>query len=67
MTGAEENRYMNKFKPAACMDVNVQANQVSDMHVSTIEGVPVQTTLSLLFKEVDIVIRKDHESAPQGF
>ena len=67
MSGAEENRYMNKFKPAACVGVSVQANSSADMHISTAAGVPVQTSLTLQFREVDIITREDHDQAPQGF
>ena len=67
MSGAGENQFMNKFKPSACLSVSVQANQPTDMHVSFANGIPVQTTMSLMFKEVDIITRKDHENAAQGF
>jgi hypothetical protein len=67
MTGSGENQFMNKFKPAACLGVGVVANQSSDMHVSFENGAPVQTSMSLSFKEVDIITRRDHENAAQGF
>ena len=67
MSGAGENQFMNKFKPAACVSVQVVANQSTDMHVSFENGAPIQTTMSLSFKEIEIITRKDHENAAQGF
>ena len=67
MSGAGENQYMNRFKPSACLSVSVQANQSSDMHVSFANGVPISTSMNLMFKEVDIIIRKDHENLLQVF
>lgn len=59
--GAGENEFMNKFKPAACTNVSVQANQGTDMHVShASDGSPIQTSISLDFMEVEIITRKDH-------
>ena len=65
-TGSGENEFMNKFKPAACMNVSVVANQATDMHVSHVDGAPVQTSLGLFFKETDIILRDDHTSG-QGY
>ncbi len=67
--GGGENQFMNKFKPAACVNVGVQANQATDMHVShASDGSPIQTSISLEFMEVEIITRKDHETAGgQGY
>ena len=67
--GAGENQFMNKFKPAACTAVSVQANQGTDMHVSHAQdGSPIQTSISLEFMEVEIITRKDHVNAGgQGY
>ena len=68
MTGRSENKNMNKFKKAACTNVQVQANSATAMHVAHDGGVPIITSLSLSFMEVDIITRKDHESAGgQGY
>ena len=68
MTGKEENRNMNRFKKAACTNVQVQANATTPMHVAHLEGVPVITTMVLSFMEVDIVMREDHEKVGgQGY
>ena len=67
--GGGENQFMNKFKPAACTNVAVVANQGTDMHVShASDGSPIQTSISLDFMEVEIITRKDHETAGgQGY
>jgi hypothetical protein len=67
--GSGENQFMNKFKPAACINVGVRANQGTDMHVSHAgDGSPIQTSISLEFMEVEIITRRDHENAGgQGF
>ena len=61
MKGGEENRNMNRFKPAALKNVAVQANPGMSMHMTFPNGMPVVTALSLSFTEVDIVTRVDHE------
>ena len=63
------NQFMNRFKPAACTAVAVQANQGTDMHVSHAQdGSPIQTSISLEFMEVEIITRKDHVNAGgQGY
>ena len=67
-TRGGENRFMNKFKPAACTAVTVQANSQTDMHVAHNDGVPIATTMQLTFREVEIITREDHERAGgQGF
>ena len=66
--GGGPNSSMNRFKPAACVSVSVQANQATDMHVSHEDGSPIQTTMNLDFQEVEIITRRDHINAGgQGF
>jgi len=60
MTGQSVNKNMNRFKKAACTNVQVQANQPTPMHLAHLEGVPIVTSLQLTFTEVDIITRKDH-------
>ena len=65
----EVNQFMNRFKPAACTAVAVQANQGTDMHVSHMtDGSPIQTSMSLNFMEVEIITRQDHiDKGGQGY
>ena len=63
MNGGSVNKHMNKFKRAALTDVAVQNNQGMNMHMSFDDGMPVITTVSLNFTEVDIITRDDHEKA----
>ena len=68
MTNGKENPNMNKFKKAACTNIQVQANAPTPMHVAHMDGVPVITTMSLSFMECDIIIRQDHEEVGgQGY
>ena len=68
MTGSGVNKNMNRFKKAACTNVQVQANQPTSMHVSHPEGVPIITSIQLTFTEVDIITREDHEKVGgQGY
>jgi hypothetical protein len=68
MTGAAENKNMNRFKTAACVDIQVKANSQPDMHVAHAGGVPIVTSMSLSFMEVDIITRKDHtDVGGQGY
>ena len=68
MSGKKENQNMNKFKRAACTNVQVQANQPTPMHVAHLEGVPAITSIALSFVEVDIITRQDHEKVGgQGY
>lgn len=55
-----QNKNMNAFKKAACTNVAVQNNQGMNMHMSFEDGMPILTTLSLNFQEVDIITREDH-------
>ena len=54
-------RVMNKFKRAALTKVSVQANPTTDMHATYTDGMPVSTSMSLSFLEVDVVMREDHQ------
>ncbi len=68
MSGGQENKNMNKFTKAACTSVTVQANPQTSMHVSFEDGMPIETSLSLSFQEVDIITRQDHvDAGGQGF
>jgi len=69
MTGGSLNKNMNEFKVAALTNVTVQANPTQNMHMSFEDGMPVVTTLSLQFMEVDVVTRDDQEKSQsnQGF
>ena len=68
MSGGVENKNMNKFKKAACVGVTVQANPQTTMHVAHEDGMPIETVMSLNFREVDIITRKDHRNVQgQGY
>lgn len=62
MSGAGKNLNMNAFKRAALVDIVVQANPSSDMHVSFADGMPITTSIQLMFQETDIITRDDHTS-----
>ena len=67
-SGSGDNMFMNKFKKAACVNVQVQANSNTPMHVAHQNGVPIMTSMALNFMEVDIITREDHEEVGgQGF
>jgi hypothetical protein len=68
MSGSSENKNMNRFKKAACTNVQVQANSSTSMHVAHEGGVPIITSLTLNFMEVDIITREDHtDVGGQGY
>jgi hypothetical protein len=68
MSGSSENKNMNRFKKAACTNVQVQANSSTSMHVAHEGGVPIITSLTLNFMEVDIITREDHNDVGgQGY
>ena len=69
MTGGKPNPNMNKFKKAACTSVTIQANPQTSMHVAHEDGMPIETSMSLSFREVDIIVRGDHDEngANQGY
>ena len=58
--------FMNKFKPAALTTVSVTDNDGIAYYGAHKDGAPLQTTLSLQFKEVDMVLREDH-TGTRGF
>ena len=62
MSGLGPNATMNFFKRAALTNVAVQANSGLSMHSSHADGQPVVYNLALNFTEVDLVLRKDHQS-----
>jgi hypothetical protein len=67
-TSGGRNTHMNAFKKAALTNVAVQANASTNMHVSHIDGAPIQTSINLSFKEVNIITRGDHEQiGGQGY
>ncbi|WVQ00044.1 baseplate tail tube cap [Synechococcus phage MA10] len=63
MNGGALNPNMNAFKKAALTDVAVQNNQGMNMHMSFEDGMPIITTISLNFTEVDVITREDHLSS----
>jgi hypothetical protein len=69
MSNGAQNKNMNAFRRAALVGVTVKANATSTMHNSFTDGMPVATSLSLQFQEVDIILQEDHNSAPtnQGY
>ena len=67
-TGSGDNLNMNQFKKAALSSISVQANANTEMHVAHDGGVPITTSITLQFQEVDIIVRKDHtEVGGQGY
>jgi hypothetical protein len=60
MSGGGSNSNLNKFKPAACMAVTVQDNSSLPFYSAHQGGAPIQTSLTLSFKEIDVILRKDH-------
>ena len=69
MSGGSINKNMNQFKRCALLGVTVQANPSSNMHQSLVDGMPVMTSMSLAFQEVDIILREDHTGSDsnQGY
>ena len=48
--------------------VTVQANPQTTMHVAHEDGMPIETVMSLNFREVNIITRKDHRNVQgQGY
>ena len=62
MSGVGPNANINYFKRAALRNVSVQANSGLTMHSSHADGQPISYNLALSFTEVDLVLRKDHQS-----
>ena len=54
------------WKTAALESVTTQANNGLDMHMSFAEGMPIITSLTLNFKEVDVITRNDQRDAPNN-
>lgn len=69
MTNGAKNTRMNAFKRAALSNISIQANPSSDMHATFADGMPISTSMSLQFQEIDIITRDDHLSSGtlQGF
>ena len=65
-TAGGPNRNKNLFKPCACTAVNVTANNGLDMHMAFDDGMPIITTMSLNFTEVDVITRGDQNEAPNN-
>ena len=63
MTGGAKNPNMNAFKKAALTGVSVAHNPGLDMHMTFPNGMPVVTSMSLSFQEVDIITRNDHDES----
>lgn len=62
-----KSEMMGKFKAAACVGVTHQANANAAYHNTFDDGMPVQYSLSLQFKEVDIIISQDHAGGGIGY
>lgn len=65
--GGKDHPKMNRFKKAALQSIAVVDNSASNMHTTFEDGTPTVTTVSMSFTEVDMIFRKDHESAPRGY
>ena len=61
------NSKYNRFKPAACVDVSVDYNGSLDQYMTFEDGSPITISLTLVFKEVEIVVRNDHLGSVSGF
>ena len=60
MSGGGMNAFQNTFKPAALTNVTVQDNTGLGYYSAHQGGAPISTSLSLTFKEVDVITRRDH-------
>ena len=56
-TGSGDNKNMNQFKKSALTSISVVANANTEMHVAHPGGVPITTSITLQFQEVDIIVR----------
>jgi hypothetical protein len=61
----DAKNFMNKFMAAACTSVSVTDNDGIAYYGAHKDGAPLQTTLTLQFKEVDMVLR-EHHTGPRG-
>ena len=60
MSGGGRNAFQNQFKPAALLSVNVQDNAGVGYYSAHQGGAAIETSLTLSFKEVDVITRQDH-------
>ncbi len=69
MSNGSVNKNMNKFKKCALTGVSIKANANQDMHMAFPDGMPVSTSMSLKFMEVDFITRQDQENTDtnQGY
>ena len=59
---------MNRFKPAVLADIAVQANPSLSHHSTFFDGQPIETAMSLTFKEVEVITSEDHVNVQgQGY
>ena len=59
---------MNRFKPSALVNVTIQANPSLSYHSTHTDGMPVEMAMTLDFKEMELITRKDHDDVGgQGF
>jgi hypothetical protein len=67
--GSNDHPYMGEFKRCALVSVSVGHNPTSNTHTTFSDGMPVVTSMNLVFQEVDIILREDHENSKslQGF
>ncbi len=63
MSGGGQNSFQNKFKPAACTGVAVTDNAGVGFYSAHQGGAAVETNLTVMFQEVDVITRKDHSGA----
>ena len=63
MSGGQQNRNMNAFKPAALTSVAVAHNPGLDMHATFANGMPIVTSMTLAFQETDVIVRADHDNS----
>lgn len=61
------SKKLNKFKPCALTNITVVDNPQAQSHTTFVDGTPVATMMTLAFKEVDYVFRKDHAEGIRGF
>ena len=62
----DAKNHMNRFKPAALTSITVTDNDGYPYYAAHEDGAPVQTTMTLQFKEVDMILKDDH-TGPRGF
>jgi len=62
-SGSGQNLNLNEFKKCACVNVAVTNNQNVKGYMSFENGMPIQTSLTLSFTEVDVITRNDQQEA----